>query len=152
MRRPPGPTFQGGVHAGAWAFLVFQVDSLLAWSPTSQRAPVRVLTLGSLLVEGKGEEPDSFVRPPPPPRRVLCDRWKILRDTRTHNGWCQVNDFIDVFGLKGRGDIKHASYKACKRLRDAHCDVQDKELPGCRGRPKKCARVMDLKKVHPNLE
>ena len=152
IRRPPGPTFQGRAHAGSWSFVAFEVDSLLAWSPTSQRAPNRIVTLGSLLVEGKGEEPDSLPRPPPAPIRPPRDRWHILRTTHGHRGWCQVQDFVDVFGLQGRADPKHATYKACKRLREQGHQVKDKDLPGVRGRPKKCARICDLQQVYVNLQ
>ena len=108
------------------------------------------MTLGSLVTEGKGAEPDSLPRPPPP-MRPLLDRWQVLRNIWAHNGWCQVQDFITFFGMKGRGDIKHATHKAVKRLRAASCSVQDKDMPGVVGRPKKCARVMDLQRVYPKL-
>ena len=151
LRRPPGLTFQGKTHPGAWAFVAIDVKTLLEWDPSSQRAPARITTMGNLLVEGKGVEPDSLPRPQPPPTRSLVDRWKILRDKHAHNGWAQVQDFITVFSLKGRGDIKHATYKACKRLRDGHKVVKDQDMPGVPGRPKKCARVMDMQCVYPDL-
>ena len=133
--------------------MAFDVDVLLAWDPKSQRAPGRTVTLGGLLVEGKGEEPDSLPRPPPPPMRAIRDRWEILRTQKASNGWCKVQDFVDLFGLKGRGDPKHPSYKVCKRLRDNGCVVKDDGLPqGAAHRPFKRARVCDLQKYYPDLK
>ena len=47
--------------------------------------------------------------------------------------------------------IKHATYKACKRLRDGHKVVKDEDMPGVPGRPKTCACVMDMQHGHPDL-
>ena len=131
--------------------MAFEVEPLLAWSPNSQRAPSRIVTLGNLLIEGKGEELHSLPRPPPPPRRPPVDRWQILKNMHGHQGWCQVQQFVEIFGFQGRADPKHASYKTCKRLRENGHQVKDKELLGLRGRPKKCARVTDLQRVYPDL-
>ena len=42
-----------------------------------------------------------------------------------------------------------------ERLRDGHSDghkvVKDQDMPGVRGRPKKCARVTDMQCVYPDL-
>ena len=111
------------MHAGAWAFVACDIDVLLDWEPASQRAPSRTVALGNLLVEGKGSEPDTLSRPPPPPMRSLPDQWEILRTTKSINGWCKVQDFVIMFGLKGRADAKHACYKVSKRLRDQGCSL-----------------------------
>ena len=81
---------------------------------------------------------------PGPPMRAVRDRWEILK-TKAIKGWCKVQDFVNVFGLKGRADPKHAAYKVCKRLRDNNCEVKKGEAdPGVVGQPKKRVRVADL--------
>ena len=83
----------------------------------------------------------------------IRDRWEILRTQKASNGWYKVQDFVDLFGLKGRGDPKHPSYKVCKRLRDNGCVVKDDGLPqDAAHRPFKRARVCDLQKYYPNLK
>ena len=139
------------MHAGAWAFVALDIDVLLDWDPASQRAPGRIVTLGKLLVEGNGSEPDALSRPAPPPMRPLPDRWAILRTTKAINGWCKVQDIVIMFGLKGRADPKHACYKVSKRLRAKGCSLQDEGSPGAAGRPPKRARLCDLRKYYPNL-
>ena len=47
--------------------------------------------------------------------------------------------------------IKHATYKATKRLREEGNLVKDDDRPGVVGRPKKIARVIDLQAVYPAL-
>ena len=83
--------------------------------------------------------------------RPLLDRWQLLRTNYAHNGWVQVQRFILPFNLQGLGDVKHATYKATKRLREEGKLVKDDDRPGVVGRPKKIARVMDLQAVYPAL-
>ena len=62
-RQTHGPSIQWRAHSGARFFIAFDDDALTARDQTSQRPSGRIATLGSLLVEGKGAEPDSLQRP-----------------------------------------------------------------------------------------
>ena len=148
--RPSGPTVDGGQRASGWAFVAFDVDKLLAWQPQSQRPSSTLALLGNFVKEGKGEEPESLERAPPPVRLQRPDRWELLRETKSRNGWCAVLDFVDVFGLAGRGDPKHAANRISKRLREHGCEL--KNAPKGKGRPPKSARVCDLQRCHSDLQ
>ena len=71
-----------------------------------------------------------------------------MRTNYAHNGWVQVQRFILPFNLQGLGDVKHATYKATKRMREDGKLVKDDDRPGVVGRRKKIARVMDLQAVY----
>ena len=146
--RPPGLTRDGVRHRGAWGFVVLDVNTFMRWDPRSPRAPSRLATMGSLIVEGKGHEPEAL--PPAPARAepVGRDRWDELT-RRSKRGWVTLHAFVETFSLVGRGDPKYAANRASKRLKG--CPFQSDDPQG-RGRPPKMARTSDLRRCHPELK
>ena len=57
-----------------------------------------------------------------------------------------------MFGLKKREELRHATARAVKRLREKSCDIGDASGVAARGRPPKRARLCDLKRVYDDLE
>ena len=150
LQRPAGSTSSGHSHPGSWGFLLLDIDAFMRWEPSSPRPPPVVATLGRLIVEGKGTEPEL---PPAPPGRQSPrqrDRWKELQD-QFRRGWVPLQDFVQKFDMVGRGEPKFAAHRAAKRLRESDCDLKD-SAQGV-GRPVKMARIIDLKRcyssVHP---
>lgn len=155
VRRPRGPIFtgRGRVHLGAYAFVAYDVNTLIAWDPfKDQSAPKAFLSVGDLIISGKVDDTLAPTAPmlPPPRRPNQVDRWKILEETKATSGWCNVEDFVDVFKKKGKGEIKYATKEVLKRLRASSCTLKDADPQG-KGRPRKTARVCDLKKVYKGL-
>ena len=154
IRRPPGQTFRGRgrVHKGAWALVVYDAEKLMAWAPESSTVPRPHLFWGDLLEEGSSAEPEALKAPLPPPMRVQQPtRWDTLRANHASNGWVDVVQFVDMFGLRLQGTVKHATMRVLKRLRDKSIDLQDSEACASRGRPPKRARICDLRRCYPDL-
>ena len=154
IRRPPGPVFKsrgGRVHAGSYGFAAYDVEALLTWNPETNVAPKPFLVLGSQLIAGACEETAALPAQvlPPPRRPAQVNRWELLRQQKAIAGWCTLHDFIDLFKLKGRGDIKFAANRAAKRLREANCELRDAHSGKGRSRPLKQARVCDIQRVYP---
>jgi hypothetical protein len=151
IRRPRGPSFRskgGREHAGSYAFLAFDAETLSSWDPKTS-APKPFLMLGDQIINGAKPESESVFAQPlaPPMQRMQGDPWEVFRSTKATSGWCTIHQFIDFFKLKGKGEIKSAAARWAKRLRDANCELKDEEPHG-RARPFKKARVADLKRVY----
>ena len=151
--RPPGQTFSGNHHGGAYGFVAYDVDGLLEWSPQSSRLPTPVALYGKLLVPGRISEadPDSLPQPPVPARPPVRDRWGELRGMSVKSrGWVMLHDFVRVFNLGRGGLVKRTSQNVYKRLRDNDTETQDYKKGGV-GRPLKIARIADLQRSYPEL-
>ena len=150
LRRPPGRTLDGRIHAGDVGFVAFDVDRLLSWDPRSVRPPLHVGLYGNLLHGGRDAMPDPVtlvnnapVRPPP------RDRWAELGQLKVRNGWVTVKNCVRTFGLIGRQTEKKATEKALKRLRKQSPHLED-HADGV-GRPENIARFSDLQIAYPGL-
>ena len=155
VRRPRGPTFKstgGRVHSGSYAFLAYDVEALVGWD-AKRAAPKPFLALGDQVVTGDRPEYEtpSVEQLTPPRKHGQVDRWELLRSTKAEEGWVSIYDFVDLFKLKGTGEMKYAVKRALKKIKEAGCDVEDAEPEG-RGRPPKRARVCDLQKVYKKLK
>ena len=94
LRRPPGPTFDGKHHAGAYGFVAVDVDVLLDWHPAKARqAPSTIALTGPLLQRATTEEAVSL--PPPRPR----DRWADLQPLEVRSGYVIAQDFCVLFKI-----------------------------------------------------
>ena len=152
LRRPPGPTFKGrGNHQGGWALVGYDAKVWMDWDPSASKGPRPFLVWGELLVAGSHDEPEGLQAPLPPPRRVAATRWEVLvKDAQ--RGWVDVQKLVQVFGLQKKGELKHATARAMKRLSDNDCLLIDSTKHDGRGRPPKRARLCDLKRVYSDLE
>lgn len=151
--RPPGPTFSGAHHRGAYGFVAYDVERLVAWDPKSSRLPDPVSLNGKLLVAGRGSEtgPDSLPTPPPPARPPARDRWGELQGMSVRNRtWVTLQDFVRVFSMGRGGPVKRTAQNVHKRLQEDQVKVEDYRKGGV-GRPLKIARVRDLRRSYPNL-
>lgn len=153
IRRPEGPLFNsrgGKYHGGDYGFAAYDVQALTSWNPASSAAPKPFLVLGNLLKAGMSEETAALASQvlPPPIRPAQVNRWDILRDQKAVAGWCTLHDFVDIFKLKGRGEMKYAAKRVAKRLRENDCDLQNQHGGTGKARPFKKARVCDLKRVY----
>ena len=74
------------------------------------------------------------------------ERWKIFRDTKASNGWALLHDFVTFFHLVGTGEVKHAAGRVSKRLHTNGYELKD--VPEGQQRPRKAARVCDLKAAY----
>ena len=83
---------------------------------------------------------------PVPQAAPTVDRWKIFRDTKARDGWALLHDFVIFFDLVGTGEIKHAAGRVSKRLRTKEYEL--KNVPEGQQRPRKAARVCDLKALY----
>ena len=136
IRRPAGPLFKsrgGRVHVGAYGFAAYDVDVLINWDPLAVADPKQFWVLGDQLISGTCEETAALPAQvlPPPRRPGQVDRWEVLRDQKAAAGWCTLHDFIDVFKLKGRGEMKYAANRAAKRLRESSCELRTPTLAAC---------------------
>lgn len=153
IRRPEGALFKsrgGKYHGGAYGFAAYDVQALISWSPDTSAAPKPFLVLGNQLIAGKSEETAALASQvlPPPMRPAQVNRWDVLRDQKGVAGWCTLHDFVELFKLKGRGDVKYAANRVAKRLRDANCVLQNRHAGVGKSRPFKKARICDLKRVY----
>ena len=100
LRRPPGPTFDGKHHAGAYSCVAVGVDVLLGLHPTKARqAPSTIALTGLLLQRAAAEEAASL----PPPRP--WGRWADLQQLEVRSGYVIAQDFCALFKI-GAGNPK----------------------------------------------
>ena len=153
IRRPAGPLLSsrgGKCHAGDYGFAAYDVQSLIDWNPATSVAPKPFLVLGNQLMAGTCQETGALALQelPPPLKPGQVNRWDVLREQKSENGWCTLHDLVLVFNLKGRAQIKFAANRAAKRMRDANCELKDTHPGSGRARPFKRARVCDLQRVY----
>ena len=137
------------VHPGGYGFVAYDANVLAAWNPTSPAAPRASLVQGSVLASGSADETEGLRFLVPAPMGAQASRWDLLQGRAT-NGWIKLVVFIDVFKLKGGGEMKHAVARAGKEIKAKGFQVDDESAAGV-GRPPKQARLRDLKRVYPNF-
>ena len=148
LRRPPGPTFDGKHHAGAYSCVAVGVDVLLGLHPTKARqAPSTIALTGLLLQRAAAEEAASL----PPPRP--WGRWADLQQLEVRSGYVIAQDFCALLKI-GAGNPKKGVEQVLKRLRKDSCTdhILDWRRPGdAAGRPWKIARISDLRRSYSGL-
>ena len=103
--------------------------------------------VGNLLQESRQQDvlnvDEPLLAPQAAPSR---DRWRVFRDAKASNGWALLHDFVIFFDLVGRGETKHAAGRVSMRLRSNGYELKD--VPEGQQRPRKAARVCDLKATY----
>ena len=151
VRRPPGETFDGGLHRGSFGFVAIDTDVLVAWEPkTAKQAPATISMCGGLLQRAAAAEPEALPYAPPPARPPPRDRWYDLEQVEVKPGWVTTQDFCRIFKI-GQNNRKHGANRVHKRLRDDGA-VIDSWKGGGRGPPFKIARISALKTSYKRLE
>ena len=150
VRRPPGPSQTGTPCRAGFGFVAFDCDALVAWDPSSQRAPPHITLTGTLLQAGVVREPDSLPPAPLPARPRPRDRWAELSVLEVKRGWASLLDFASVFEWGGASGRKQAGHRVGQKLRAAGKEVTD-FVRGV-GKPIKIARLADLKACFPDLQ
>ena len=148
--RPQCPTYAGKPHKGAFGFVAYDVEKLMAWDSRGNRMPTHVICQGHLLKPGGAEE-DGLVLPAAPSPLVVrpacrC-RWQELADLAVRPGWVKTLDFCEVFKV-GQGNPAHGASRVNKRLR---AEDLDSWRGGERGPPKKICRISALKRAYPDF-
>ena len=137
-------------HDAAYGFVAVKTHALLTWDPRKNvRAPVHIELCGRLLVAGIGTEARTLPRPPPA-RAPARDRWAELHAVAFSPGRVLLSDFCTIFRI-GLGDLKQASHRTSKRLRDEGFELGERRLPNVVGQPPKTAKISDLQQCYPKL-
>ena len=153
--RPSGPKFNGGMHRGALGFAAYDVDKLLAWDPLSGRKLLPLWTFGSLIRIDTAPDPVGvpFVADLPLRQSVQRDRWAQLAadgERRGNARFVGLSQFVELF-LRTKQDPKQQASKLGKRLRSNGCEVSDSCERRTIGRPRKLAKLTDLKALFPQF-
>ena len=155
LRRPHGQTFGGAAHGGAWSFLALDAEKFCQWDPTSTNAPELLTHTGDLVVAGKSEGELAQASAPlvarvarAAPRR---DRWKELEESCARRGWVAVLDFVNRFDKFKAARPKDAAERSVKRLSSNGCVLRNDDERAGRGRPRKMAKLRDLRRLYPEL-
>ena len=152
LRRPPGPTFNGANHAGAFSLLVFDRQVFRGWDPKSAKSPKLLLKLGQLVTNGKSDGDACTSAMVPLASRVARaaqqpqDRWAQLPSLSSRRGWVTCLKFVQHFGKCGPSKAKDAAERVKKRMEKEGYEIQNADVSG-KGRPPKMARISDLKRV-----
>lgn len=154
LRRPPGRTFLGRVHEGAWGVLLFDAEVFLRWGPTYKRSPIRLMEAGRLVLNCTTDElPETAAAPqgllPTARPRPRQDRWAQLGSMTVRQGWVMASDFCEVFDI-GAGNLESATHRVVQRRRDVGCAIGEHTLPG-RGPTRKIVKAADLRVKYPSL-
>ena len=151
FRRPPCLTREGGMHHGAWAFLLLDADEFLSWDPRTNRPAPCVQKIGTLIRDGETGEPEALPIVQIPARPRQRDRWVDLKECEIKSGWVTTLDFTKVFNPGGNQRKKNENnLKRLRKWLTDHGQSSDalgdwRQGSGNGGRPYKIARVSMLK-------
>ena len=150
LRRPPGPTYEGAHHSGAFGFVAIDVNTLVQWDPhTAAQARAAVVMHGGLLQRAATSEPLAQPHVHVPERPRARDRWAELRQLSVRPGWVTTRDFCETFDI-GAANLKSSSGRVNKRLHEEGSELETWRS-GSRGQPVKIARVSSLQRSYPRL-
>ena len=131
-------------------------EKFCQWDPKSTKAPELLIKTGDLVVAGKSEGELAQASAPlvarvarAVPRR---DRWKELEESCARRGWVAVLDFVKHFDKCRTARPKDAAERSVKRLSSNDCVLRNDEEHAGRGRPRKMAKLRDLRRLYPELE
>lgn len=156
LRRPHGKTIGDAAYGGAWAFLALDAEKFCQWDPKSTKAPGLVTNTGGLVVAGKSEGEPAQASAPLIARLARAvpwrGRWKELEENDARRGWVAILDLVKHFGKCRTARPKNAAERSVKWLRSGGCLLRNDDAHAGKGRPRKMAKVRDLRRLHPELE